>query len=55
MRKFRVRISIVLECGDGKCTNGPGEEKVMRSSVDRGVAEILLQRMSWNVIRLKIK
>ena len=60
MGNCRLLEHIVLECGDRKCTNGPGQERVRpcnvsRSSADQGILQSLLRRMSWNVIRLKLE
>lgn len=60
MGNCRLLEHIVLECGDRKCTNGTGQERVRpcnvsRSSADQGILQSLLRRMSWNVIRLKLE
>ncbi len=57
MEGYQVIEHIVLEDSDLKMVNSAGEQRVIpkavnRSSVDGGVMTSMLNRASWNVIRL---
>lgn len=55
---YQILEHIVLESDDLKASNGPGKERVVpghsaNSRVEDGILKTVLNRASWNVIRLK--
>lgn len=54
---YRILEHIVLECDDLKASNGPGQDRVVpghsaNSRVEDGILKTVLNKASWNVIRL---
>ena len=54
---YRLIEHIVLECDDMKAVNSVKNESILPKNVDRselndGVLQVMLNKASWNVIRL---
>ena len=54
---YRILEHIVLECDDLTASNGPGQDRVVpghsaNSRVEDGILKTVLNKASWNVIRL---